>query len=119
MRIAPSPCRTSPKRSASCLALYVDDCVVTTRRPACPGRAASELAAERELQAFDLVARLLADRERVADRDRADRRPPQQRDARRISQRVDVEIVRIAIDVAEIHERGNPRRGALDQGREI
>src|SRR5690606_8963299 len=56
-------------------------------------RAALERAAEGELQALEFVVVAFAQRERVADRDRADRRAPHQRDAGGYAQLVGVEGV--------------------------
>src|SRR5690606_24679446 len=88
MRTPPSPRSSRPSRSAICPAVYA---FVSISVP-CSSSAPSERAAEGELQALDLVAAadqvpraaehvvLLADRIGIADRDRADRRAPHQRD---------------------------------------
>src|SRR5690606_26427687 len=78
----------------------------------------SELAAEGELQALDLVAILLLQRERVADRNRSDRRAPQQGDTGGCTQFVGLEVVGAGVDVADIEEGRDACRGAVEQFRE-
>src|SRR3546814_14948570 len=68
-----SPCTARPRRRASSAAL--------NSMPA-----ALELPAEGELQAFQFVALLVPQRERVADSDRTHRRAPQQRNHGRCAQ---------------------------------
>src|SRR5690606_2363594 len=78
----------------------------------------SEAAAERELQALDLVAFLLLERIGVADRDWAHRCTPQQGHAGRRAQLARVEVVGAVVDVAEIDEGRYPCGPGVEQLRE-
>src|SRR3546814_1600347 len=71
--------------------------------------AALERAAESELQALEFIVVALAHRERVADRDRPDRRAPHQRDAGGHAQLVGIEGVDVLEHVSEVDERGDAR----------
>src|SRR5690606_26660920 len=87
------------------------------RRPSCLCllALASEAAAEGELQALQLVAFLLAERERVADRDRAHRGAPQQGHAGGGAQLAAVEVVDAVVHVAEVDEGRDARGIAVEQ----
>src|SRR5699024_8069626 len=133
MRVRPSPRSVRPKRSAnearSCcrtdsvmrpnfVAKGIHDSrnapepvtgtrgTAGARRPV-SGCRASEVAAERELEALLVMAvtRLRAERNRVADDQRPDRRLPLQRDTVRSTQFAGVETVVIAVHVADVGEK--------------
>src|SRR6476619_7691162 len=112
---SPSPCTDRPKREASCAAVCGARKGFTAAMPG----AASEGAAEGELQALDFVARFLAERKRVADGNRTHLRAPQHRDACGRTQFAGAERAGGGEDVAEVHERRDSGGRTLDQGREV
>src|SRR3546814_7071905 len=68
-----------------------------------------------ELQALEFIVVALAQGERVADRDRPDRRAPHQRDAGGHAKLVGIEGVDVLEHIAEVDERGNARGRAVEQ----
>src|SRR5690606_1800552 len=109
--VVPSPRSSRPNRAAR-----------SDRAWACSraGKAASsEGTAEGELQALDPVAALVLQGHGVADRDRAHRRLPGQRETGRDAQGLGLPVVVTQVDVADVDEGRQPRRRGVEQGREV